>query len=80
MVITKLFVILGFSSVQIDRLYGWQTAPHSDVANVLKKQKANTKIEFEERMQLVKVQFAEQVFLQSSTRDDEVVDYFTTRG
>ncbi|ELT89509.1 hypothetical protein CAPTEDRAFT_154149 [Capitella teleta] len=45
---------------KIDRLYGWQTAPHSDVANVLKKQKANTKIEFEERMQLVKVQFAEQ--------------------
>ena len=48
---------------QIDRLYQWQSNPHTDVVNQLKKQKPNTKVEFDERVDMVKVQFAEQVFL-----------------
>ncbi len=46
---------------QIDRLFQWQSNPHSDVRNTINKQKQNTKIEFEERAQLVIVQLAEQV-------------------
>ena len=46
---------------QIDRLYQWQSNPHADIVNQLKKQKPNTKLEFQERVDQVKLQFSEQV-------------------
>lgn len=45
---------------KIDRLYGWQTNPHSDIVNTLNRQKPNTRMEFNDRVQQVIVQFAEQ--------------------
>ena len=51
---------------KVDRLYQWQSNPHTDITNQLKKQKANTKIEFNERLDQVKVQFAEQVCASSN--------------
>ncbi|KAK2165100.1 hypothetical protein LSH36_55g09061 [Paralvinella palmiformis] len=45
---------------KIDRLFQWQSGPHSDIANTLKKQKMNTKQEFDERTTAVIVQLAEQ--------------------
>ncbi|XP_067664103.1 eukaryotic translation initiation factor 5B-like isoform X2 [Haliotis asinina] len=45
---------------KIDRLYQWKSGPGSDVHNVLKKQTAHTRSEFEERMNQVIVQMAEQ--------------------
>lgn len=47
--------------LKIDRLYGWQTNPHSDIVNTLNRQKPNTRMEFNDRVQQVIVQFAEQV-------------------
>ena len=47
--------------LQVDRLFQWQSNPHGDIANTLKKQRANTKLEFDERVEKIKVQFAEQV-------------------
>lgn len=47
--------------VQIDRLYDWKKSPDSDVASTLKKQKKNTKDEFEERAKAIIVEFAQQV-------------------
>lgn len=47
--------------VQIDRLYDWKKSPDSDVAATLKKQKKNTKDEFEERAKAIIVEFAQQV-------------------
>ena len=47
--------------MQIDRLYGWQSNPHADIVNTIKKQKANTKVEFDERVRETTTQFAEQV-------------------
>ena len=46
---------------QIDRLYDWKKSPDSDVAATLKKQKKNTKDEFEERAKAIIVEFAQQV-------------------
>lgn len=45
---------------KIDRLFQWQSGPHADIANTLKKQKLNTKQEFDERTTSVVVQLAEQ--------------------
>uniref|UniRef100_G1M3U3 Eukaryotic translation initiation factor 5B n=1 Tax=Ailuropoda melanoleuca TaxID=9646 RepID=G1M3U3_AILME len=44
----------------IDRLYDWKKSPDSDVAATLKKQKKNTKDEFEERAKAIIVEFAQQ--------------------
>lgn len=46
---------------QIDRLYDWKKSPETDVAATLKKQKKNTKDEFDERAKSVIVEFAQQV-------------------
>lgn len=45
---------------KIDRLYDWKKSPDSDVALTLKKQKKNTKDEFEERAKAIIVEFAQQ--------------------
>ncbi|XP_049641097.1 eukaryotic translation initiation factor 5B [Suncus etruscus] len=45
---------------KIDRLYDWKKSPDSDVAATLKKQKKNTKDEFEERAKAIIVEFAQQ--------------------
>ncbi|XP_066123952.1 eukaryotic translation initiation factor 5B isoform X1 [Saccopteryx bilineata] len=45
---------------KIDRLYDWKKSPDSDVATTLKKQKKNTKDEFEERAKAIIVEFAQQ--------------------
>ncbi|XP_063809440.1 eukaryotic translation initiation factor 5B isoform X2 [Pseudophryne corroboree] len=45
---------------KIDRLYDWKKSPETDVAATLKKQKKNTKDEFEERTKAVIVEFAQQ--------------------
>ncbi|XP_066477063.1 eukaryotic translation initiation factor 5B [Tiliqua scincoides] len=45
---------------KIDRLYDWKKSPDSDVAITLKKQKKNTKDEFEERAKAIIVEFAQQ--------------------
>ncbi|XP_015686977.1 eukaryotic translation initiation factor 5B [Protobothrops mucrosquamatus] len=45
---------------KIDRLYDWKKSPDTDVAITLKKQKKNTKDEFEERAKAVIVEFAQQ--------------------
>ena len=44
-------------------MFGWKTAPHSDVVQVIDSQAENTKAEFEKRTQEVIVQLAEQVIL-----------------
>lgn len=46
---------------KIDRLYDWKKSPDTDVAVTLKKQKKNTKDEFEERAKAIIVEFAKQV-------------------
>lgn len=46
---------------QIDRLYDWKKSPETDVVATLKKQKKNTKDEFDERAKSVIVEFAQQV-------------------
>ncbi|XP_075772977.1 eukaryotic translation initiation factor 5B [Pelodiscus sinensis] len=45
---------------KIDRLYDWKKSPDTDVAATLKKQKKNTKDEFEERAKAIIVEFAQQ--------------------
>ncbi|KAJ6667454.1 hypothetical protein lerEdw1_016575 [Lerista edwardsae] len=45
---------------KIDRLYDWKKSPDTDVAITLKKQKKNTKDEFEERAKAIIVEFAQQ--------------------
>lgn len=45
---------------KIDRLFDWRRNPTSGVKETLKKQKPNTKAEFDERMKEVIIQFAEQ--------------------
>lgn len=49
------------SVFQIDRLYEWKQSPQAEIQNALKKQKKNTKDEFEERTKAVITEFAEQV-------------------
>lgn len=46
---------------QIDRLYDWKKSPDTDIVATLKKQKKNTKDEFDERAKAVIVEFAQQV-------------------
>lgn len=48
---------------QIDRLYDWKKSPDTDVVATLKKQKKNTKDEFDERAKAVIVEFAQQVLI-----------------
>ncbi|NWR73971.1 IF2P factor, partial [Centropus unirufus] len=45
---------------KIDRLYDWKKSPDTDVSVTLKKQKKNTKDEFEERAKAIIVEFAKQ--------------------
>ncbi|XP_041936457.1 eukaryotic translation initiation factor 5B isoform X2 [Alosa sapidissima] len=45
---------------KIDRLYDWKKSPETDVQTTLKKQKKNTKDEFDERAKAVIVEFAQQ--------------------
>ncbi|XP_062982344.1 eukaryotic translation initiation factor 5B [Elgaria multicarinata webbii] len=45
---------------KVDRLYDWKKSPDTDVAATLKKQKKNTKDEFEERAKAIIVEFAQQ--------------------
>lgn len=45
---------------KIDRLYDWQTMSRKDVRDIIKAQAANTQLEFEQRTNAVKVEFAEQ--------------------
>jgi translation initiation factor IF-2 len=54
---------LIYLCLKIDRLFGWKTAPQSDVVQVIDSQAENTKAEFEKRTQEVIVQLAEQVIL-----------------
>uniref|UniRef100_A0A4W3GCU9 Eukaryotic translation initiation factor 5B n=1 Tax=Callorhinchus milii TaxID=7868 RepID=A0A4W3GCU9_CALMI len=44
----------------IDRLYDWKKSPETDVVSALKKQKKNTKDEFDERAKSIIVEFAQQ--------------------
>lgn len=46
---------------QVDRLYDWKKSPDTDVVATLKKQKKNTKDEFDERAKSIIVEFAQQV-------------------
>uniref|UniRef100_A0A669CKE6 Eukaryotic translation initiation factor 5B n=1 Tax=Oreochromis niloticus TaxID=8128 RepID=A0A669CKE6_ORENI len=45
---------------KIDRLYDWKKSPETDVVATLKKQKKNTKDEFDERTKAIIVEFAQQ--------------------
>ncbi|XP_040025874.2 eukaryotic translation initiation factor 5B isoform X2 [Gasterosteus aculeatus] len=45
---------------KVDRLYDWKRSPETDVQATLKKQKKNTKDEFDERVKAVIVEFAQQ--------------------
>ncbi|XP_069577264.1 eukaryotic translation initiation factor 5B [Brachyistius frenatus] len=45
---------------KIDRLYDWKKSPDTDVVATLKKQKKNTKDEFDERAKTIIVEFAQQ--------------------
>ncbi|XP_060922745.1 eukaryotic translation initiation factor 5B [Limanda limanda] len=45
---------------KIDRLYDWKKSPETDVVTTLKKQKKNTKDEFDERAKAVILEFAQQ--------------------
>ena len=51
---------------KIDRLYDWQRRPTTSVRETLKRQKVNTKEEFEERVKDTITQFAEQVLMQNT--------------
>ncbi|MGH0143708.1 UNVERIFIED_CONTAM: hypothetical protein FKN15_055267 [Acipenser sinensis] len=44
----------------IDRLYDWKKSPETDLVTTLKKQKKNTKDEFDERAKAVILEFAQQ--------------------
>ena len=46
---------------QIDRMYDWQRNPSGSVRDTLKRQKTNTKDEFDERTKQTIAEFAEQV-------------------
>lgn len=47
--------------VQIDRLFDWQRNPNSGVRETIKRQKVNTKDQFDERVKLAVREFAEKV-------------------
>ena len=50
-------------SPQIDRLFDWQRNPNSGVRETLKRQKPNTRDQFDERVKLAIRQFAEKVWV-----------------
>lgn len=50
---------------KVDRLFEWKRGPNSGIVDTVKKQKKNTKQEFDERVQIVVKEFAEQVCLRS---------------
>lgn len=51
--------------LKVDRLFEWKRGPNSGIFDTIKKQKKNTKQEFDERVQIVVKEFAEQVCLSS---------------
>ena len=52
---------MNSSFSQVDRLFEWKRGPASQIDDTVKKQKKNTKTEFEGRVQQVIGEFAEQV-------------------
>lgn len=48
-------------SFQIDRLYEWKRGPNSSIVDTLKKQGRSTKQDFEERLNKIIAEFAEEV-------------------
>lgn len=60
-----------YSHTQIDRLFDWRRLPTSSVREAIKKQKQNTKDEFEERVRGVVAEFAEQVGVASAIEVEE---------
>ncbi len=48
-------------TTQIDRLFDWQRNPNSGVRETLKRQKPNTRDQFDEMVKLAVRQFAEKV-------------------
>lgn len=71
-VLNVLEIFLTKNLFQIDRLYDWKKSPDSDVAATLKKQKKNTKDEFEERAKAIIVEFAQQVRKLSLLQEEPV--------
>ena len=57
----SLLLPVVFLSHQIDRLFDWRRMPTSSVKEAVKKQKINTKDEFEDRVRGIVTEFAEQV-------------------
>lgn len=47
--------------LKVDRLFEWKRGPNSGIVDTIKKQKKNTKQEFDERVQIVIKEFSEQV-------------------
>lgn len=47
--------------LKVDRLFEWKRGPNSGIVDTVKKQKRNTKQEFDERVQVVLKEFSEQV-------------------
>ena len=47
--------------LKVDRLFEWKRGPNSGIMDTVKKQKRNTKQEFDERVQVVLKEFSEQV-------------------
>ncbi|XP_067119722.1 eukaryotic translation initiation factor 5B isoform X2 [Centruroides vittatus] len=45
---------------KIDRLYDWKSSRNKDIQDIIKSQARNTKLEFDERVREIVVQFAEQ--------------------
>ena len=51
----------NFIVLKVDRLFEWKRGPNSGIVDTIKKQKKNTKQEFDERVQIVIKEFSEQV-------------------
>ena len=51
----------NFIVFKVDRLFEWKRGPNSGIVDTIKKQKKNTKQEFDERVQIVIKEFSEQV-------------------
>lgn len=63
--LTVRHILLYFFFLKVDRLFEWKRGPNSGIVDTIKKQKKNTKQEFDERVQIVVKEFAEQVCLSS---------------
>lgn len=61
----KAYFTVFFFFFKVDRLFEWKRGPNSGIVDTIKKQKKNTKQEFDERVQIVVKEFAEQVCLSS---------------